>query len=485
MRRIIPDGEGLARIPIDQLVLDSGNPRIPGMEEAEAETIGLMLRDQKRAGKNKLIALATSIAEHGYSANEPLLVKPLGGDRFLVVEGNRRVTAMKLAVSPSLLPAEFSDLTKRFETLGEAMADIEPFCLVSEDDKYLRRMMWLRHSGTGDGEGLDPWNSAQKARYKETHDNKPDPYLRLRDTLVEHFPRGSQARADAASIPNTTFKRFFQAPEVKHELGIKREDNGLCSYDGGHDDRLRYVLRELAVKGERRIDSKAQVLDLLEESKGSPIVEDEPSEQTGIEFDATEGDAPRHDSTSQEGVTDDIPTEPPDEGDSHESAPGEGGPSPRRLPLRRRPEPRAFDGETLRPSGRRSNELYRAIEWLDGQYHSDPKNREFLLPVLGFSLRALLEVVAREFYLERDGKEPRESAVGPFMKDVVKPLVKEKMSVGASNYLALRADWITERNSFEGILHKWAHGSMVVNYEDFVEQSVIVAEIIREVHWKK
>lgn len=71
------------------------------------------------------------------------------------------------------------------------------------------------------------------------------------------------------------------------------------------------------------------------------------------------------------------------------------------------------------------------------------------------------------------------------MKDVVKPLVKEKMSVGASDYLALRADWITERNSFEGILHKWAHGSMVVNYEDFVEQSVIVAEIIREVHWKK
>ena len=92
MRRIIPDGEGLARIPIDQLVLDSGNPRIPGMEETEAETIGLMLRDQKRAGTNKLVALATSIAEHGYSANEPLLVKPLGGDRFLVVEGNRRVT---------------------------------------------------------------------------------------------------------------------------------------------------------------------------------------------------------------------------------------------------------------------------------------------------------------------------------------------------------------------------------------------------------
>lgn len=149
MRRIIPDGEGLARIPIDQLVLDSGNPRIPGMEETEAETIGLMLRDQKRAGTNKLVALATSIAEHGYSANEPLLVKPLGDDRFLVVEGNRRVTAMKLAVSPSLLPAEFSDLTKRFEALGEAMADIEPFCLVSENDEYLRRMMWLRHSGTG------------------------------------------------------------------------------------------------------------------------------------------------------------------------------------------------------------------------------------------------------------------------------------------------------------------------------------------------
>lgn len=484
MRHIVPDGEGLARIPIDQLVLDSGNPRIPGMEETEAETIGLMLRDQRRAGTNKLVALAASIATHGYSANEPLLVKPLGGDRFLVVEGNRRVTAMKLATAPSLLPVEFSDLGKRFEALGEMMASIEPLCLISEDEAYLRRMMWLRHSGTGNGEGLDPWNSVQKARYKETRDNKPDPYLRLRDAFAEHFSERSQARADATSIPNTTFRRFFQAPEVKHELGIKREESGLYSYDGEHDDRLRYVLREPAEKGERRIDSKAQVLDLLEESKGSPIVEDVPSEQPKLEFGGTENGAPDQNAV-QEDVTDNGSTESPDEDDSHEEVTNEGESSPRRLPLRRHPEPRAFGGETLRPSGKRSNELYRAIEWLDGQYRSDPKSREFLLPVLGFSLRALLEVVAREFYLEKEGKQLHDSAVKPFMKDIVKPLVRQKMDEDTSNYLALKADLITDRNSFEGVLHKWAHGSMAVNYEDFVEQSVIVAEIIKEVHWKR
>lgn len=485
MRRIVPDGEGLARIPIDQLVLDSGNPRIPGMEETEAETIGLMLRDQRRAGTNKLVALASSIAEHGYSANEPLLVRPLGGDRFLVVEGNRRVTAMKLAVDPSLIPAEFSDLEKRFEALGEKMASIEPLCLISEDEEYLRHMMWLRHSGTGNGEGLDPWNSAQKARYKEAHDNKPDPYLRLKDALVEHFPEGSQARADASSIPHTTFKRFFQAPEVKHELGIRRGDAGLYSYDGGHDDRLRYVLRELAEKGERRIDSKAQVLDLLEESEGSPIVEDEPPEQPELEFGDTENSTPDHGDAASEDAADEGFTGTPDEDDANEIAPNEGGSSPRRLPLRKRPEPRAFDGETLRPKGKRSNELYRAIEWLDAQYRSDPKSRAFLLPVLGFSLRALLEVVAREFYLEKEGKQLHDSAIKPFMKDIVKPLVRQKMDEGTSNYLALKADLITDSNSFEGILHKWAHGSMAVNYEDFVEQSVIVAEIIKEVHWKR
>ena len=71
------------------------------------------------------------------------------------------------------------------------------------------------------------------------------------------------------------------------------------------------------------------------------------------------------------------------------------------------------------------------------------------------------------------------------MKEVVKPLVKEKMSDDASGYLALRAEWITDRNTFEALLHKWAHGAMVVNYEDFVEQSVIVAKIIKEVHWKR
>lgn len=482
MRRIVPDEEGLARIPLDQLVLDSGNPRLPNMEESERETIGLMLRDQRKAGANKLVALAASIAEHGYSANEPLLVKQLGEDRFLVVEGNRRVTAMKLAVDPSLLPAEFANLGKRFEDLREKMAGIEPFCLISDNDEYLKRMMWLRHSGTGNGEGLDPWNSSQKARYKEAYDRRPDPYLRLKDALVEHFPDGSQARKDSSSIPHTTFKRFFQAPEVKHELGIKREDSGLYFYDGGHDDRLRYILKELADKGERRIDSKAQVLDLLKESENSRITEDEPTRQPILVF--GKGDHRRDGTeTSEEGASGETMGSP-DEGYVHGTNPNEEESSPRRLPIKKRPDPRAFGGKTLRPDGNRSNELYRAIEWLDEQYRSDPKSQEFLLPILGFSLRALLEVVAKDFYLKRDGVESYDSAVGPFMKEVVKPMVKNNMDKGTESYLALRAEWVTERNSFEGILHKWAHGSMSVNYEDFVDQSVIVAEIIKEVLWR-
>lgn len=446
MRHIVPDSEGLARIPIDQLVLDSGNPRIPGMEEAEAETIGLMLRDQKRAGKNKLIALATSIAEHGYSANEPLLVKPLGGDRFLVVEGNRRVTAMKLAISPSLLPAEFSDLTKRFETLGEAMADIEPFCLVSEDDKYLRRMMWLRHSGTGDGEGLDPWNSAQKARYKETHDNKPDPYLRLRDTLVEHFPRGSQARADAASIPNTTFKRFFQAPEVKHELGIKREDNGLCSYDGGHDDRLRYVLRELAVKGERRIDSKAQVLDLLEESKGSPIVEDEPSEQTELELGGEGATASNHGDADSKGTVDGIrPTGSPEEGVSHETAPSDGEGKHGRTPSyelgRKRVIPRTHNLNTR--DDPRIKQVHRELRDIDP---------EAFPTAAALLLRTLIQICA-DSHLEANGLRPAEFRSFASKIDKSTQILQEKKLMQRSDLASIRQIAHNDSSSAAVTLH--------------------------------
>src|SRR5258707_273166 len=55
-----------------------------------------------------LVELIGSIGEQGYFPGEPVLVGPVGADRpgppSLVVEGNRRLAAVKLLANPGLAP---------------------------------------------------------------------------------------------------------------------------------------------------------------------------------------------------------------------------------------------------------------------------------------------------------------------------------------------------------------------------------------------
>lgn len=81
----------------DQLELDVENPRF-GLAEAEGEAEALAIL-AKRAN---LRELWDSIAQKGFEPFEPLVAFPRN-DRFVVVEGNRRLAAVKTLLAPELL----------------------------------------------------------------------------------------------------------------------------------------------------------------------------------------------------------------------------------------------------------------------------------------------------------------------------------------------------------------------------------------------
>ena len=92
-----------ADVKITNLLLDSANPRLPEGDRSQPETIHAVLK----AEGPKTIALAKSIAEEGLSPMDRLIVMPAPGDakRFVVLEGNRRVTALKMLEEPALAAA--------------------------------------------------------------------------------------------------------------------------------------------------------------------------------------------------------------------------------------------------------------------------------------------------------------------------------------------------------------------------------------------
>lgn len=86
----------------DELTLDRKNPRF-GLHVAADETdaLGILLE------KANLKELWDSIAERGYEPFEPL-VATRENDEFVVLEGNRRLAAVKLLLNPSLAGSEIA-----------------------------------------------------------------------------------------------------------------------------------------------------------------------------------------------------------------------------------------------------------------------------------------------------------------------------------------------------------------------------------------
>jgi hypothetical protein len=93
------------QVPISSLLLDPYNPRLPeslrGGDQADLAVVLEMGFDA--------FAVAQSIADNGYFAAEPLIAIPAEQDgRYVVVEGNRRLTAL-LGLTHPEIRQEFAD----------------------------------------------------------------------------------------------------------------------------------------------------------------------------------------------------------------------------------------------------------------------------------------------------------------------------------------------------------------------------------------
>jgi len=143
-------------VPLTALRFDPLNPRLPLNinGESEAQVIRWMLTDAS------IIDLMGSIGEHGYFPGEPLLVVPAGGksDALVVVEGNRRVAALKLLADPSL-----AQTRKKAVATANSLAKFKPTQVPV--DRFGNRDDILDYLGYRHVTGVKEWDPLAKARY--------------------------------------------------------------------------------------------------------------------------------------------------------------------------------------------------------------------------------------------------------------------------------------------------------------------------------
>ena len=226
MANEIPDGVRVAVeapsvprdiVPIETRLLkfDPENPRFYRLSGAATDehVIEEMLDDE---GVQDLMS---SIGQQGYFPGEPLLVTKADDGTFIVVEGNRRLAAVKL-LNGELAPPKRK--SKSVAMLREDATQPHPTalpCIVHEDRNIVLRYLGYRHIT-----GIKEWDALSKAKYLEQ--------LRLAFyTTQEHSDQLRQLAKGIGSKPHTVGKllaalaiyeyaeerRFFGLPNLNTE----------------------------------------------------------------------------------------------------------------------------------------------------------------------------------------------------------------------------------------------------------------------------
>ena len=139
--------------------------------------------------------------------------------RYVVLEGNRRLTALRALENPEfLVDAVGSGILSAIRRLSRQYqnAPIESMqCVVVKDRDEARHWIELRHTGENEGAGIVPWGSDDKARFRsrtgalELHSQALN-FLESRRDLTPESRR---------QVPVTSFKRLIETPEVRATPG--------------------------------------------------------------------------------------------------------------------------------------------------------------------------------------------------------------------------------------------------------------------------
>ncbi len=187
---------------VDDLLLDPKNPRIPKEHQSSSQEDLIIFVAQEYNS----LAIAESIASHQYFSSEPLIAIPASEDgRFVVVEGNRRLAALKLLLHPDLR-AKLLNRAEWDEIPTNNVPQEVPVVLV-KTRREVAPIIGYRHIS-----GILPWDAYSKARYIAA---QMDSGLNFKQTADEVGEEVSEVRSNY---------RNYRIAEQVAELDVDPEE---------------------------------------------------------------------------------------------------------------------------------------------------------------------------------------------------------------------------------------------------------------------
>ncbi|MEQ8511648.1 MAG: hypothetical protein RIA98_04070 [Algiphilus sp.] len=231
-------------IPITRLLLDEENFRIDIVDNQRSAIMALL--KQQGEGR-KILNLAKHIVEKGRLApgerlliiqnDEPLEADEADDDFYVVMEGNRRVSCLKLLNNPALIQNDYPNLYKKFSELSKntdrRLLEEVP-CVVLPDRDIALEWVEIKHSTDLDGVGLEKWDAGATARFSERRGR----YRRWRIAINTLADAGYEIDDIYEGIRDktTAAERVFGAKAMKDILGVLFKNNeGLVNFENGDE----------------------------------------------------------------------------------------------------------------------------------------------------------------------------------------------------------------------------------------------------------
>lgn len=208
-------------LPVAALRADVKNPRLPQEQPSQREAFASMATEQS----DKLLALARHLVEHGVNPTDRLIVIPDGADGFVVLDGNRRLTALRALETPEVvadhLKASAARQLKRLAEMYKKAPVEKVACAVFRDREQADPWIELMHDGESGGAGLVKWSAQQRNRYQSRKGAKPY-HLQVLDVVAEQgtLSEETKQKIEGGSYPVSTLKRLLSTPYVRDKLGV-------------------------------------------------------------------------------------------------------------------------------------------------------------------------------------------------------------------------------------------------------------------------
>ncbi len=216
-------------IETDLLVINTENPRYE-LVGNQREAIILMIENQK----DKLVRLAKDIVENGINPSDLIIVtahEKLDG-KFNVLEGNRRITALKLLMNPNLIPEKYKNLLNRFRELSKKYFE-KPIskirCVVFDNENEALRWVKLKHTGENEGVGTVTWDAQQKARFEERFEGKSSYALQVIEFLRRSDRFDDKLKEKLGNLPISSLQRLISDPDVRKVIGLDIKNGKIIS----------------------------------------------------------------------------------------------------------------------------------------------------------------------------------------------------------------------------------------------------------------